>query len=234
MSRVGMIGLLGGMSWESTQDYYRIVNEVVAAELGGLHSARVLLHSVDFAEIERCQTSGDWDRAGELLGEAARGLELAGADFVLICTNTMHKVADHIQSKVRIPLLHIADAVVAALQMAGISKVALLGTRYTMTQPFLKDRLAASGFQILVPDDAGVELVNGVIFDELCRGVVRDESRQAVLAVIDSLVSDGAQGVILGCTELPMLIRDGDRRVPLFDTTTLHATAAAKRALGSY
>ena len=231
MTPVGMIGLLGGMSWESTQDYYRVVNQVVAAELGGLHSARVLLHSVDFAEIERCQASGDWDRAGAILGDAARGLELAGADFVLICANTMHKVADQVQARVRIPLLHIADAVVAALQTAKISKVALLGTRYTMTQPFLKDRLAASGRQILVPDDAGVEIVNAVIYDELCRGVVRDQSRQAVLAVIDSLVSAGAQGVILGCTELPMLIRDGDCRVPLFDTTTLHATAAAKRAV---
>ena len=225
------IGLLGGMSWESTLDYYRIVNEVVAARLGGLHSAELVLHSVDFDRIERCQSAGDWGQAGEILGRTAQGLEAAGADFLVICTNTMHKVADQIQAHIRIPILHIADVTAAALKTADIREVALLGTRHTMTQPFLKDRLATAGLDVIVPDEAGVEQVNRIIFDELCRGQLRDQSRAEILAVIDVLVGQGAQGVVLGCTELPLLIKPEHCQVPVFDTTAIHATAAAEFAL---
>jgi aspartate racemase len=226
-----VIGLLGGMSWESTLDYYRIVNEVVAARLGGLHSARVVLHSVDFETIERCQSSGDWDQAADILGQAAAGLQAAGADFLVICTNTMHKVVDRIQTHVRIPILHIGDVTADALTAAGVGTVALLGTRYTMTQPFLKARLAAAGLDILVPDEAGVQAVDRIIFQELCRGQVREQSRAEIVAVIDALIARGAQGVVLGCTELPLLIKAQDCPVPVFDTTALHATAAAELAL---
>jgi len=225
------IGMLGGMSWESTADYYHIVNEVVKERLGGLHSARVLLHSVDFFEIEKCQSAGDWDTAGKILGGAAHGLEQAGADFIVICTNTMHKVADQIQSQIGVPILHIADATAEALNSLGLHKVALLGTRYTMTQDFLKGKLVDAGFDVMVPDDAGIELINRVIFDELCLGQIRDDSRQAILEIVGELSTAGAEGVILGCTELPMLIKQPDCPVPILDTTTIHATAAAMRAL---
>jgi len=231
VSALKTIGLLGGMSWESTQDYYRIVNEVVKDQLGGLHSARVLLHSVDFYDIEQCQSSGDWDKAADILGDAACGLQQAGADFIVICTNTMHKVAAQVQSHVHVPLLHIADVTADELRTRGFHKIALLGTRYTMTQDFLKGKLADAGFDVLVPDDAGIELVNRVIFDELCLGIINDNSRQAVLNVIDDLAAQGAEGVILGCTELPMLIKQTDHTLPIFDTTTIHATAAALHAL---
>jgi len=226
-----VIGLLGGMSWQSTTDYYRVVNKVVASNLGGLHSAKVVLYSVDFDEIERCQSAGDWDRAGEILGQAAHGLQMAGAGFLVICANTMHKVADQIQTHIDIPILHIADATADALQAAGAGKTALLGTRYVMTQPFLKDRLIERGIDVMVPGEADVEVINRIIFNELCLGQIRDESRARVLGVIDSLVQEGAQAVVLGCTELPMLIKPPDCSVPLFDTTTIHATAAAMRAL---
>ena len=225
------IGLLGGMSWESTQDYYRIVNEVVKNQLGGLHSARVLLHSVDFFEIEQCQSSDDWSTAAEILGKAAYGLQQAGADFIVICTNTMHKVAAQVQSYVQVPLLHIADVTAEAMRTLGLQRIALLGTRYTMTQDFLKGKLVDAGFDVLIPDEAGVELVNKVIFDELCLGQLLDDSRQAILTIIDDLASQGAEGVILGCTELPMLIKQTDRELPILDTTTIHATAAALHAL---
>ena len=228
---VKVIGLLGGMSWESTAQYYRVVNQVVSRRLGGLHSAKVVLYSVDFDEIERRQSSGDWDGAGDILGRAARNLEVAGADFLVICTNTMHKVADRVQADITIPIVHIADVTADAVKAAGVGSVALLGTRYTMTEPFLKDRLAAAGIEVMVPDDDGIALVNRIIFEELCLGRIRDESRAQVIAVIETLAARGAGAVVLGCTELPLLITPEDCPLPLFDTTTIHASAAAARAL---
>ena len=226
-----VIGLLGGMSWQSTLDYYRLVNEVVAARLGGMHSAKVVLHSVDFDEIERCQSAGDWTTAGDILGRAAHGLELAGADFLVICTNTMHKVADLIQAHTSIPILHIGDVTAQAIRTTGIDKVALLGTRYTLTQPFLKARLADAHIKPLIPDHPGIEAVNHIIFEELCRGEIRNESRIKIISIIDSLIEQGAEGVVLGCTELPLLIKPEHCSVPVFDTTTIHATAAAELAM---
>ena len=225
------IGLLGGMSWESTVPYYQIINEAVKAALGGLHSARILLYSVDFAEIEACQATGDWDRSAAILGEAAQNLERVGADLLVICTNTMHKVAPQIQSQIRIPLVHIAEATADALHREGISRVALLGTKYTMTQDFYKDKLIASGIDVLIPEEDDIAFVNRVIYDELCLGVISEDSRRGYLAVIDKLAARGAQGVILGCTEIGLLLKPEDTRVPLFDTTVLHAAAAVERAL---
>jgi aspartate racemase len=227
------IGLLGGMSWESTVPYYRTVNEVVKARLGGLHSAKVVLVSVDFAEVERLQHAGAWDAAGELLAGAARSLEAAGADFVVVCTNTMHKVADAIEAAVGIPLLHIADPTAAAIRAAGLDTVGLLGTRFTMEQDFYVGRLEARhGLTVLTPPAAGRELVHRVIYEELVLGRTLESSRAAFRRVIEDLVARGAQGVILGCTEISLLVGPEDASVPLFDTTALHATAAAERAIG--
>ncbi|WP_137971261.1 aspartate/glutamate racemase family protein [Pseudomonas sp. F(2018)] len=227
------IGLIGGMSWESTLPYYRHINETIKARLGGLHSARLVLYSVDFHEIEQLQRSGDWQRAGELLGEAAAALERAGAEFLVLCTNTMHKVADAIEQAVSIPLLHIADPTATAIRTAGLQRVGLLGTRFTMEQPFYRERLESRhGIQVLVPDEADRQLVHQVIYEELCLGTVREESRQAYREVIGRLVAQGAQAVILGCTEIGLLVGDTDAAVPLFDTTLLHARAAADQALG--
>lgn len=226
------IGLIGGMSWESTVPYYQVINRAVAARLGGLHSARLLLLSVDFQDIETMQASGDWDRAGELLADAARRLEGAGADFLVLCTNTMHKVAARIEAATTIPLLHIADATAAQVHAAGLGRVGLLGTRFTMEEPFYRGRLGEKhGLTVLVPDDAGRRRVDRVIYEELCRGRVLPESRAACLAVVAELVARGAEGVILGCTEIGLLIGDGDAPVPLFDTARLHAEAAARYAL---
>jgi aspartate racemase len=226
------IGLIGGMSWESTLPYYRHVNEAIRARLGGLHSARLVLYSVDFHEIEQLQRSGDWQRAGELLGEAAAALERAGAEFLVLCTNTMHKVAEAIEQAVCIPLLHIADPTAAAIRAAGLQRVGLLGTRFTMEQPFYRERLESRhGIQVLVPDEADRQLVHRVIYEELCLGTVRETSRQAYREVIARLVAQGAQAVILGCTEIGLLIGAEDAVVPLFDTTLLHAGAAAEQAL---
>jgi aspartate racemase len=226
------IGLIGGMSWESTLPYYRHVNEAIKARLGGLHSARLVLYSVDFHEIELLQRSGDWDRAGALLGEAAAALERAGADFLLLCTNTMHKVAGAIEQAVDIPLLHIADPTAAAIHGAGLQRVGLLGTRFTMEQPFYRERLESlHGIEVLVPDEADRQLVHRVIYEELCLGSVREESRRAYRQVIERLVAQGAQAVVLGCTEIGLLIGAEDAAVPLFDTTLLHARAAAEQAL---
>ena len=225
------IGLLGGMSWESTVPYYQIINETVKAALGGLHSAKILLYSVDFAEIEACQAAGDWDRSAAILGEAAQSLERAGADLLVICTNTMHKVAPQIQAQIRIPLVHIAEATADALHRSGITKVALLGTKYTMTQDFYKDKLIASGIDVLIPDEDDIAFVNHVIYDELCLGVISEDSRRGYLAVIDKLAAKGAQGVILGCTEIGLLIRQSDTALPVFDTTRIHAERAASLAL---
>ena len=221
------------MSWESTVPYYQIINEAVKAALGGLHSARILLYSVDFAEIEACQATGDWDRSAAILGEAAQNLERVGADLLVICTNTMHKVAPQIQSQIRIPLVHIAEATADALHREGVSRVALLGTKYTMTQDFYKDKLIASGVDVLIPEEDDIAFVNRVIYDELCLGVISEDSRRGYLAVIDKLAAQGAQGVILGCTEIGLLIRQSDTALPVFDTTRIHAERAAALALES-
>lgn len=225
------IGLIGGMSWESTVTYYQVVNETVKERLGGLHSAKVLLYSVDFAEIEECQASGDWDRSAAILTEAAQNLEKAGADFIVICTNTMHKIVPQMTAGIRIPILHIAEATAAELKKAGISKVALLGTKYTMCQDFYKAKLVEAGIQVLIPEGEDVELVNRVIYEELCLGEIREESRREYVRVIEGLAARGAQGVILGCTEIGLLIGQKDVSLPVFDTTLIHAARAAELAL---
>ncbi len=226
------IGLLGGMSWESTESYYRALNEGVKQALGGFHSAKIAMVSVDFAEIETLQRDGRWDAAGEALAAAARQIEHAGADFLLIATNTMHKVAPQVEAAIDIPLLHIADATAESLVADGITRVGLLGTRFTMEQDFYKQRLSERyGIDVIVPDDTQRERVHRVIFEELCLGRIESASRDAFLAVIDALHARGAQAVILGCTEIAMLIKATDTQVPLYDTTALHAQAAVKRAL---
>ena len=226
------IGLLGGMSWESSALYYRLVNEAVRERLGGFHSARVVLASVDFAEVEAMQARGDWGSAGSLLAHEARMLEAAGADCVVLCTNTMHKVADEIENAVDIPMLHLADVTADAVRDAGVGRVALLGTRFTMEQPFYADRLRAHGLEVLVPTAADRRLVHDVIYDELVVGVVREESRAAYVDVVERLVGQGARGVILGCTEIELLLGPADVDVPVFATTRLHALAAVDFALG--
>lgn len=225
------IGLIGGMSWESTVTYYQLINETVKQQLGGLHSAKILMYSVDFAEIEEYQAQGKWAESAEVLAQAAANLETAGADFLLICTNTMHKVAPQVQSRVSIPLIHIAETTADALKAEGITTVGLLGTKYTMTQDFYKQKLIDAGISVVIPDEAGVELVNHVIYDELCLGIVKEESRQRYTAIIEQLRSRGAQGVILGCTEIGLLISQADTSLPVFDTTRIHAEKAALFAL---
>lgn len=226
------IGLIGGMSWESTASYYQLINETIKEKLGGLHSAKILLYSVDFAEIERYQASGDWDKSAEVLSQIAQNLEQAGADFIVICTNTMHKVAPQIQKTISIPILHIAQATADALLENGIKKVGLLGTKYTMTQDFYKEKLFEAGLDVVIPDQAGVEEVNRIIYDELCLGQIKESSKQAYLAIIDDLKNAGAEAVILGCTEIGLLVKQEDTDVPLFDTTAIHAKKAAKVAVG--
>ena len=221
------IGMIAGMSWESTVTYYKIINEVVKEELGGLHSAKILLYSVDFEEIEKYQSDGEWDRAGEILAEAAGKLENAGADNIVICTNTMHKVVPQIEARIGIPVIHIAEATADILLQSGINRVALLGTKYTMTQDFYKEKLVGAGIEVLIPGEEEIEEINEVIFKELCRGIISETSKQKYLAVIDKLAAAGAQGVILGCTEIGMLIREADTALPVFDTTQIHATKAA-------
>lgn len=221
------IGMIGGMSWESTVTYYQIINEVVKEELGGLHSAKIMLYSVDFEEIEKYQSGGEWDRAGGVLAEAAKKLEYAGADYIIICTNTMHKVVPQIEAGIGIPVIHIAEATADVLLQSGIKRVALLGTKYTMTQDFYKEKLIGAGIEVLIPGDEEIEEINEVIFKELCRGIISEASKQKYLAVIDKLAAAGAQGVILGCTEIGMLIREADSALPVFDTTQIHATKAA-------
>jgi len=226
------IGLLGGMSWESTIPYYRQINQHIKQQLGGLHSAKIILYSVDFADIEVLQRSGDWDKAGELLAEAAVKLQSAGADCLVLCTNTMHKVAAVIETAVTIPLLHIADATAEAIQLAGLNKVALLGTRFTMEQDFYKKRLTESyGLEVLVPDEESRALVHQVIYQELCLGVVKPDSRLQYQQIMADLVVQGAEAIILGCTEIALLVSAEDCAVPLFDTTFLHAQKAADFAL---
>ena len=224
-----VIGLLGGMSWESSAEYYRIVNQRVRERLGGLHSAHCVLYSVDFAEIEELQVTGRWEEAGKRLDEAAAALKRAGADFLVLCTNTMHKVADRITG---LPLLHLGDATAAAVLAAGVRRVGLLGTAFTMEQDFYVDRLAGHGLDVLVPPAADRAEVHRVIYEELVVGVVRDTSRQAYREVIGRLVERGAAGVILGCTEIELLVSQEDSPVPVFPTTRLHAELAADHALG--
>ena len=219
------------MSWESTALYYRLINEETRHKLGGLHSARIVLESLDFQDVEVLQDRSDWAAAGQLLANAARRIEAAGADFLLICTNTMHKVADDVAVAIDIPLLHIADATAERIKEAGIDTVGLLGTRFTMEQAFYKRRLKEKGITVLTPPENSRDLVHTVIYDELCLGVVKDESRQAFLTIIDDLVAGGAQGVIEGCTEIGMLVNDGDTDVKLFDTARIHAEAAVAAAL---
>lgn len=225
------IGLIGGMSWESTVTYYRLINEYVKDKLGGLHSAKILLYSVDFAEIEECQANGDWDKSAVILGEAALSLQKAGADLIVICTNTMHKVAPEISAMIDIPIIHIADATADALLAANITTAALLGTKYTMLQDFYRERLEKRGISVLVPNGGDIEIVNGVIYDELCRGVVSPSSREEYVRIIDELKQRGAQGVILGCTEIGMLINEQCSPLPVFDTTVIHAEKAADISL---
>ena len=226
------LGLIGGMSWESTVPYYREINQTIKGRLGGLHSARLLLYSVDFADIEALQVSGQWDAAGAMLADVARSLERAGADALVLCTNTMHKVAADIQAAVRIPLLHIADPTAQAIQQAGLTTVGLLGTRFTMEQDFYRSRLEQThGLTVLVPSPADRDLVHRVIYDELCLGTLNESSRQAYLQTIDDLKRQGAQAIILGCTEIGLLIQAQDCSLPLFDTTALHARSAADWAL---
>ncbi|MCC4617684.1 aspartate/glutamate racemase family protein [Xanthomonas campestris pv. asclepiadis] len=221
------IGLIGGMSWESTLPYYRIINQRVRLACGGLHSARLLLYSVNFHEIERLQHAGDWDGAGQAMAAAARALHAGGADFLVLCTNTMHCVADAITSATPLPLLLIADATADALIAAGITRVGLLGTRFTMEQPFYRERLATRGLQVLVPPADARAQLHRVIYDELCQGIIRPESRGYFRQVMADLGQEGAQAIILGCTEISLLVDSSDAQLPLFDTTALHAEAAA-------
>lgn len=229
-----IIGLIGGMSWESTVPYYRHINEAVKEHLGGLHSAKVILYSVDFHEVEQLQSAGDWVEAGRLLAQAARSLESAGASFLVLCTNTMHKVAPAIEGAVGIPLLHIADPTAEEIKRSGFSKVGLLGTRFTMEQAFYRDRLTGRhGIDVLVPEEADREALHRVIYDELCLGVVREASRNEYRRIISQLVQRGAQAVILGCTEISMLVGPEDSMVPLFDTASIHARKAAEWSLSA-
>ena len=226
------IGLIGGMSWESTIPYYRLINEGVKQRLGGLHSAKLILHSVDFDEIERLQRSGDWDAAGALLARAAQSLELAGAELLVLCTNTMHKVAPAIESAVSIPLLHIADATAETAKAAGIHRVGLLGTRFTMEQDFYVGRLIGRhGLEVLLPEAPERDEVHRIIYEELCLGKILPDSRETYHHIMNHLARQGAQAIILGCTEISLLVGPDDSPVPLFDTTAIHAQSAVDRAL---
>jgi len=226
------IGLIGGMSWESTVTYYQIINNVIKEELGGLHSAKCILYSVDFQEIEECQSSGDWGKSAEILSNAAQSLEKAGSEFLVICTNTMHKVADEILGAVSIPILHIADMTAQELKENNIQRVALLGTKYTMEQEFYKERLILNNIDVIIPDNNDRLLINDTIYNELCLGIISDKSKERFLNITEKAVSIGAEGVILGCTEIGLLIQQKDTHVRLFDTTLIHAKKAALFSVG--
>ncbi|MEF7655328.1 MULTISPECIES: aspartate/glutamate racemase family protein [Bacillus cereus group] len=225
------IGLIGGMSWESTAEYYRIINEEIKVRLGGLHSAKCILNSVDFEEIERFQSNGDWDGAGEVLGNAAYSLQSAGADFIIICTNTMHKVVEKIKENIHIPVLHIADATAKEMKRKDIQTVGLLGTKYTMEQDFYKLRIEENHINVMVPSKKDREKINEVIYTELCLGKITSQSREYYKKVIEDLVQEGAQGIILGCTEIGLLVKQEDVSIPIFDTTHIHAVEAVNFAL---
>ncbi|EEL34793.1 MULTISPECIES: aspartate/glutamate racemase family protein [Bacillus] len=225
------IGLIGGMSWESTSEYYRILNEEIKSRLGGLHSAKCLINSVDFEEIERFQSNGDWDGAGEVLGNAAYSLQKGGADFIIICTNTMHKVVEKIKENINIPVLHIADTTAKEIKRKGIQTIGLLGTKYTMEQDFYKSRIEENNIKVIVPVEKNREKLNEIIYTELCLGKITSQSREYYKRVIEELVQKGAQGIILGCTEIGLLIKQEDVLVPIFDTTFIHAMEAVNVAL---
>lgn len=225
------IGLIGGMSWESTVSYYQIINREIKEKLGGLHSSKCILYSVDFHEIEECQSSGEWDKSADILTNAALSLEKAGADFIIICTNTMHKVADAIQKKLRVPLLHIAEVTAEELLKNSVTNVALLGTRYTMEQDFYKSKLIDHGIKVIIPEENDREFINHTIFQELCLGIMNEASRQQLLSICSKLYDQGAQGIILGCTEIGLLINQESVDIPLFDTTLIHAKSAARYSM---
>ena len=226
------IGMIGGMSWESSIEYYRIINEGVKGKLGGLHSAKSVMYSVDFAEIETLQHEGRWEEATQAMVEAAKHVEAGGADFVIICTNTMHKMAEEVEAAIHIPLLHIVDATAEAIKARGLQVVGLLGTNFTMEQDFYRGRLVERhGLEVLIPEEQDREIVHRVIYDELVLGVIKPESRSQYERIIEKLIEAGAQGIILGCTEIGLLVKDEDSRVPLFDTTFIHAVAAVEYAL---
>lgn len=226
-----VIGLIGGMSWESTVPYYQIINQEINDRLGGLNSAKIILYSVNFDEIERCQSNGEWEKSGEILGDAARRLEAAGAELIVTCTNTMHKVAPQIASMIHIPILHIAEATADELERQHIRTVGLLGTKYTMTQDFYKQKLEDRGIHVMIPENKDIDIVNDIIFHELCLGKIREDSRKKFQNIIDDLKARGAEGVILGCTEIGLLIHQTDSSLPVFDTTLVHAKCAAESAL---
>ena len=225
------IGLIGGMSWESTVTYYEVINKTVKELLGGLHSAKCLLYSVDFHEIEKYQASGEWDKSGTVLTEVAIKLENGGADFIVICTNTMHKVVPIIQNKINIPILHIAEATADVLRQNSIHKVGLLGTKYTMTQNFYKDKLIERGIEVVIPSTSDIEIVNSIIYEELCLGIIKKKSKEEYLRIVNDLQENGVEGVILGCTEIGLLIQQEDTDVKLFDTAHIHAEQVAKYAI---
>lgn len=225
------IGLIGGMSWESTSTYYQEINKLVNNKLGGFHSAKIILASVDFNEIEECQSHNDWATSGEILGKQAAILENAGADIILICTNTMHKVFDQVQSYVTVPLLHIADATINELKLNDINKVGLLGTKYTLKENFYKERLENASVKVLTPNDEDIETVNDIIFNELVHGLIKSESKMKYAKIIEKLKKSGAQAIILGCTEIGLLINQKDSVLPIFDTTLIHAKNAVDKAL---
>ncbi|WP_425539179.1 aspartate/glutamate racemase family protein [Microaceticoccus formicicus] len=225
------IGLIGGMSWESTATYYRIINQTVKEKLGGLHSAKILLYSADFEEIEKYQANNDWEKSGQVLGEIAKKLESAGAEFIVICTNTMHKVLPQIEEYISIPIIHIADATAEVLIEENIKKVGLLGTKYTMTQDFYKSRVIDKGIDVIVPTEEDTEIINYIIYNELCLGIIKPGSLSEYQRIIKTLESQGAQGIILGCTEIGLLISQKDSSLPLFDTTYIHSEKAALFAL---
>jgi aspartate racemase len=227
------IGLIGGMSWESSQEYYRIINQEMKQILGGFHSAKCILYSVDFAEIERLQHEDKWEELTDLMIRAAHSLEKAGADFILICTNTMHKMADEVQNSIKIPLLNLIDATAEQVKQAGLTKIGLLGTKFTMEQDFYRGRLSDRfGLEVIIPDDGQREFIHHVIYDELCLGIVNQSSKGEFIKIIDHLVDRGAEGIILGCTEIPLLISQSDLLVPIYNTTEIHAKAAVRYALG--
>ncbi len=226
------IGLIGGMSWESTSLYYKIINEYIKNKLGGLYSAKCILYSVNFEEISRLQKSGDWEKCGKILGETAKKLETAGADFIIICTNTMHKVVPEIKKYINIPVIHIAEAAYGRIEPSGIKNIGLLGTKYTMQQDFYKSILIDNGLNVIIPDEEDIELINSIIFNELCCGKIKADSKKKFLEIVENLKKKGAEGIILGCTEIVMLISQKDIDIPVFDTTEIHAETAAQLSIG--
>lgn len=228
------IGLIGGMSWESSMTYYKVINETVKNKLGGLHSAKCIMYSVDFYDIEKCQADGNWEKSGEILGEAAYNLEKAGADFIVICTNTMHKVINQIKERISIPVLHIAEMTAEKILEKKMKNIALLGTKYTMEQDFYKSKLIEKGINVIIPDKNDIEIINNVIYDELCLGIINSESKAKYLEIVETLKQKGVEGIILGCTEIGLLIKSEDTDVPLFDTALIHAEQAAIYSIKDY